>query len=91
MPAGVLVPRTMEDALTGLALAREMGVPDTGRVAAAPRSADRPFNTGLRDRHLHISTRCLSFDKQARTCVVEPGLVLDDLNRWLKPHGLWFP
>jgi FAD/FMN-containing dehydrogenase/Fe-S oxidoreductase len=23
--------------------------------------------------------------------VVEPGIVLDDLNRLLKPHGLWFP
>ncbi|MCI4552081.1 FAD-binding oxidoreductase, partial [Escherichia coli] len=25
------------------------------------------------------------------TCVVEPGIVLDDLNRQLKKHGLWFP
>ena len=23
--------------------------------------------------------------------MVEPGIVLDDLNRQLKPHGLWFP
>src|SRR5690606_9452238 len=23
--------------------------------------------------------------------IVEPGIVLDDLNRALKPHGLWFP
>ena len=22
---------------------------------------------------------------------VEPGIVLDHLNAWLKPHGLWFP
>ncbi len=22
---------------------------------------------------------------------VEPGVVLDHLNAWLKPHGLWFP
>ena len=26
-----------------------------------------------------------------RRCVVEPGIVLDELNRQLKPHGLWFP
>ena len=25
------------------------------------------------------------------TCVVEPGIVLDELNRFLKPYGLWFP
>ena len=23
--------------------------------------------------------------------MVEPGIVLDELNRRLKPHGLWFP
>ena len=28
---------------------------------------------------------------RAATCAVEPGIVLDDLNRQLKPHGLWFP
>ncbi len=27
----------------------------------------------------------------AMTVDVEPGIVLDDLNAWLKPHGLWFP
>uniref|UniRef100_UPI001C08F48F FAD-binding oxidoreductase n=1 Tax=Acinetobacter baumannii TaxID=470 RepID=UPI001C08F48F len=26
-----------------------------------------------------------------RTARVEPGIVLDDLNRQLKKHGLWFP
>src|ERR1700674_2090824 len=27
----------------------------------------------------------------SRRGVVEPGIVLDDLNRRLEPHGLWFP
>ena len=25
------------------------------------------------------------------TVTVEPGVVLDQLNAWLRPHGLWFP
>ena len=25
------------------------------------------------------------------TCIVEPGIILDELNRFLKPFGLWFP
>ncbi len=25
------------------------------------------------------------------TVTVQPGIVLDHLNAWLKPHGLWFP
>lgn len=33
----------------------------------------------------------LSLDVAGRTCVVEPGIVLDDLNRQLRKHGLWFP
>ena len=29
--------------------------------------------------------------REQRTATVEPGLVLDQLNAQLKPHGLWFP
>ena len=39
-------------------------------------------------RHLN---RIVELDVAGRRCVVEPGIVLDDLNRALKPHGLWFP
>ena len=35
--------------------------------------------------------RIVSLDVENRSCVVEPGIVLDDLNRQLKKHGLWFP
>ena len=35
--------------------------------------------------------RIVSLDLASRSCVVEPGIVLDDLNRQLKKHGLWFP
>ncbi len=31
------------------------------------------------------------FDATGRSIRVEPGLVLDQLNRWLKPHGLFYP
>src|SRR5262249_9923931 len=35
--------------------------------------------------------RILDLDVADRRCAVEPGIVLDDLNRQLKAHGLWFP
>src|SRR3546814_7552650 len=35
--------------------------------------------------------RVLDFDLDAMTVTVEPGIVLDHLNAWLKPHGVWFP
>src|ERR1019366_10399058 len=33
----------------------------------------------------------IELDVANARCVVEPGIVLDELNRRLKPHGLWFP
>src|SRR6201987_3594248 len=35
--------------------------------------------------------KMLSLDAENRVCTAEPGIVLDDLNRQLKKHGLWFP
>ncbi|MDX2202323.1 MAG: FAD-linked oxidase C-terminal domain-containing protein [Hyphomicrobiaceae bacterium] len=90
MPTGVFVPRTTEAALTALAIAREEGVAVTARGGGTSQCG-QTVNSGLvLDTSKHLN-RVLDFDKEARTVVVEPGLVLDDLNRWLKPHGLWFP
>ena len=33
----------------------------------------------------------IDFDAEKNTVCVEPGLVLDQLNRFLKPHGLFYP
>ena len=35
--------------------------------------------------------RVVSLDVANRVCTVEPGIVLDELNRQLRQHGLWFP
>ncbi len=35
-------------------------------------------------------TNVLAFDEQAKTITVEPGIIRDDLNRFLKPFGLFF-
>ena len=35
--------------------------------------------------------RIVELDAAGQRCVVEPGIVLDDLNRQLKQHGLWYP
>ena len=44
MPEGVVVPRTMDEALRALAIARDGG-PSSRRAAAAPRNAGRPSIT----------------------------------------------
>ena len=90
MPLGVVAPRTMDDALRALASARDHGVTVTPRGGGTSQCG-QTVNRGLIvDFSKHLN-RMLAFDPERRTCVVEPGIVLDDLNRQLKPHGLWFP
>ena len=90
VPAGVVVPRSMDEALRALAIARDEGVKVTPRGGGTSQCG-QTVNDGLViDLSKHLN-RILSLDVAGRTCVVEPGIVLDDLNRQLKKHGLWFP
>ncbi|MCK1351979.1 FAD-binding protein [Bradyrhizobium sp. CW7] len=90
MPTGVVVPRTMDEALRALAIARDEGLKVSPRGGGTSQCG-QTVNDGLVvDLSKHLN-RILSLDVEGRTCVVEPGIVLDDLNRQLKKHGLWFP
>jgi FAD/FMN-containing dehydrogenase len=90
MPAGVVAPRTTEGAVAALELAREEGVPVTLRGGGTSQCG-QTVNEGLIVDTSKYLNRVLSLDANARRCIIEPGIVLDDLNRQLAPHGLWFP
>ena len=90
MPAGVVIPRTMDEALTALAITRDDGRIVTPRGGGTSQCG-QTVNSGIViDFSKHLN-RIVSLDLDNRSCVVEPGIVLDDLNRQLKKHGLWFP
>jgi FAD/FMN-containing dehydrogenase/Fe-S oxidoreductase len=90
VPSGVVVPKTMGEALRALAIARDEGVKVTPRGGGTSQCG-QTVNDGLVvDLSKHLN-KILSLNVAGRTCVVEPGIVLDDLNRQLKKHGLWFP
>jgi FAD/FMN-containing dehydrogenase/Fe-S oxidoreductase len=90
MPAGVVVPRTMDEALKALDICRDEGRIVTPRGGGTSQCG-QTINEGIVvDFSKHLN-RLVSLDVDNRTCVVEPGIVLDDLNRQLKAHGLWFP
>ena len=90
MPLGVVVPRTMDEALRTLAIARDAGRIVTPRGGGTSQCGQTVNEGIVVDFSKHLN-RVLSLDVENRTCVVEPGIVLDDLNRQLKKHGLWFP
>src|SRR5579862_718880 len=90
MPAGVVVPRTMDEALRALSIGRELGAKVTPRGGGTSQCG-QTVNDGLVIDFSKYLNRIVSLDLDNRSCVVEPGIVLDDLNRQLKKHGLWFP
>src|SRR5438128_9642561 len=90
LPLGVVIPRTMDEALRALAIARDDGRIVTPRGGGTSQCGQTVNEGIVIDFSKHLN-RLLSVDIESRTCVVEPGIVLDDLNRQLKKHGLWFP
>jgi len=90
MPASVVVPKTIDDIQTTLEIARELSVPITPRGGGTSQCG-QTINSGIIiDNSRHIN-QLIHLDVRNQRCVVQPGMVLDDLNRLLKPHGLWFP
>src|SRR5580700_8585812 len=90
MPAGVVVPRTIDEALRALAISRDAGRKVTPRGGGTSQCGQSVNDGVVIDLSRHLN-RLISLDVENKTCVVEPGIVLDDLNRQLKKHGLWFP
>jgi FAD/FMN-containing dehydrogenase/Fe-S oxidoreductase len=90
MPAGVVVPRTVDEALRTLEIAHDEGRTVTPRGGGTSQCGQTVNDGIVVDFSKHLN-KILSLDLENRICVVEPGIVLDDLNRQLKKHGLWFP
>src|SRR5580704_14081302 len=90
MPVGVVAPRSIKEAEHALLLAREEGVSVLPRGAGTSQ-AGQAVNTSLVIDCSKYLDHIVELDVAGRRCIVEPGVVLDELNRRLKPHGLWFP
>ena len=89
-PVGVLVPRTVEDVATAMAIAREMGVPVLPRGGGTSQCGQTVNRALVLDCSKYLRN-VLEIDPDRRRAVVEPGIVLGHLNAALKPHGLFFP
>ena len=89
-PVGVVVPRTVRDVATAVGIAVQEGVPVLPRGAGTSQGGQTVGRALVIDTSKHL--RAISrLDAEARTVRVEPGVVLDDLNRRLAPHGLFYP
>ncbi len=89
-PVGVVVPRDRDDVAAAIAIAREEGVPVLPRGGGTSQCGQTVGRALVIDCSKHMN-RLLSVDTAARRAVVQPGLVLDRLNKTLKKDGLFFP
>ena len=90
VPAGVVIPKSVEDVQASLSHAREQGLSVLPRGGGTSQCG-QTVNHSLVIDNTKFLNGLISLDVANRRCVVQPGIVLDDLNRLLKPHGLWFP
>ncbi|GEC02667.1 hypothetical protein SSP24_03220 [Streptomyces spinoverrucosus] len=89
VPIGVVIPRTVEAAEEAVAVCRKHDVPLLSRGGGTS-LAGECCNTAVVLDWSKYCNRLLSVDAENRRCVVEPGIVLDDLNRQLAEYGLQY-
>lgn len=88
LPQLICWPRDARDVQVLVKLAQEFSLPITMRGAGTS-LAGQAIGDGMIVDTTRYLTRVLDVDLQAQTVSVEPGVVLDELNAQLKPHGLW--
>ncbi|MEU9217733.1 FAD-binding and (Fe-S)-binding domain-containing protein [Streptomyces sp. NPDC048376] len=89
VPLGVVAPRDADDVAAVLEVCRELGVPVVARGGGTS-IAGQATGTGVVLDFTRHMNRLVGLDPEARTAVVQPGLVLDRLQDAAAPHGLRF-
>lgn len=89
MPLAVVIPLDRDDALAAMAVCRELGVPILPRGGGTSLSGQTVARAVVIDVSKHMR-RLIELNVEERWARVEPGLVRDELNAMLKPHGLHF-
>jgi FAD/FMN-containing dehydrogenase/Fe-S oxidoreductase len=89
-PVGVVVPRTEAAARIAVEIALGERVPVLPRGAGTSQCG-QTVGAALVIDHSKYLNQLLELDLEARTALVQPGAVLDQLNARLRPHGLWYP
>ena len=89
-PWGVIVPQSRADVAAAIAIAREEGVPVLPRGGGTSQCGQTVARALVIDCSKHLD-RVIAVDVEGRRARVEPGVVLDRLNRLLRKDKLFFP
>ena len=89
-PIGIVVPKNINDVIRAIEIANQACIPVLPRGGGTSQCGQTVGKAIVIDTSKHLD-KILEFNLDDRIVWVEPGLVLDRLNAFLKPYGLWFP
>ena len=89
-PVGVVLPVDTNDVLQIMEYSQKHHIPLLARGGGSSQCGQTVGESIVLDYSKH-QNKILDFNKEEKTVWVEPGIVLDQLNAYLKPHGLWYP
>lgn len=89
MPLAVAIPKSEADIVAIIRFAEKHKVSITPRTAGTSLAGQTVGKGIIVDVSKHF-TKILDFDPINKTVKVQPGVIRDELNLYLKPHGLFF-
>jgi FAD/FMN-containing dehydrogenase len=89
IPNAVVFPQSIEDVAAALSVARNTGVALTARGAGTSIAGNAVGPGIVLDFSRHLN-RIISLDPETSTAIVQPGVILSDLQLAAAPHGLRF-
>ena len=89
-PVGVVLPKDQNDVLSLMEYSQKNSLPLLARGGGSSQCGQTVGDCIVLDYSRH-QNKILELNIEEKYVWVEPGIVLDHLNAYLKPHGLWYP
>jgi FAD/FMN-containing dehydrogenase/Fe-S oxidoreductase len=89
-PIGVVLPKDTNDVLNVMEYSQKNSIPLLARGGGSSQCGQTVGESLVLDYSRH-QNKILDLNVEEKSVWVEPGVVLDHLNTYLKPYGLWFP
>ena len=88
-PKGVAIPSNEDDLVKLISWSADCKIPLIPRAAGTSLAGQCVGDGVVVDTSKYLN-RIIAFDKEKRLITVEPGVIRDELNQFLQPHGLFF-
>ena len=89
-PVGAVLPKDQEDVLNLMEYSQKNSIPLLARGGGSSQCGQTVGESIVLDYSKH-QNQILELNVDEKYAWVQPGIVLDTLNAYLKPYGLWYP